>query len=268
MLDDVTFITALQIESQDRLRNCITVFSYLLKNFPKSKIFVKEIDEESKFLKYALPEIQKNTGNIKNINHFFTKSFDLFNKCENLNDLVIKSDTSIIWNYDVDVLLPISTYRKTYDMIKNEKYDIVYPYGCGVYQWNVLNFNNIYEKFNLGDITTSELIPYSQRLPSVQGFTQAFTKKVFVEGFGLNENFIFVGYEDTEFLYRMQLLNYKIGRVNDDVFHLDHVRTHNKNYSDAEFFEKNIMLWEWIRNQDKETLLKYYKKQFYINKFK
>ena len=51
MMNNITFITSLQIESEDRLRNAIAVFSYLSKNFPESKIYIKEVDSESKFLK-------------------------------------------------------------------------------------------------------------------------------------------------------------------------------------------------------------------------
>lgn len=268
MLNDLTFITSLQIESNDRLRNAITVFSYLAKNFPESKIFIKEVDTESKFLKYALPEIENKIGKVNNITHFFEENGGLFNKSENLNQLAVSAETSIVWNYDVDVLMPVSTYHKAYEMLKSGSYDVIYPYGCGVYQWNVLNFNDHVNSFFENNFDLSNLIQYSQRLPSVQGFCQVFTKKSFVEGYGLNENFIFVGYEDTEFLYRMSVLGYNIGRVNDDIYHLDHVRTHNRNYSDQEFFEKNIMLWEWIRKQDKNTIIEYYKNQDYIKKLK
>ena len=268
MLNDLTFITSLQIESKNRLRNCITVFSYLAKKFPESKILIKEVDTESKFLQHALPEIENRIGKVDNINHVFENNGGLFNKSKNLNELVTLSDTSIIWNYDVDVLMPETTYHQAYNMLIGGEYDVVYPYGCGVYQWNVLNFDNHFDNFFDSNFNLKQLDQYSQRLPSVQGFCQVFNKKSFIRSYGLNENFIFVGYEDTEFLYRMSVLGNKIGRVNDDIYHLDHTRTHNRNYSDQEFFEKNIMLWEWIRRQDKNTIVDYYEQQEYIKKLK
>ena len=268
MLNDVTFVTSLQIESKDRIRNAITVFSYLAKKIPEAKIYIKEVDSESKFLKFVLPEIESIVGKDHNITHFFEESAGLFNKSKILNDLVLLAETEFIWNYDVDVLLPISTYIQSYNMLKYDEYDIVYPYGCGVYQWNVLNFDSKYDDFISDKINLNDLIPISQRLPSVQGHTQVFKKKLFLDGYGWNENFIFVGYEDTEFLFRMSSLGYKIGRVNDDIYHLEHTRIKNSNYSDVEFFEKNIMLWEWIRKQNKETIQNYYTSQSYIKKFK
>jgi predicted glycosyltransferase involved in capsule biosynthesis len=268
MLNDITFVTALQIESDDRLRNAITVFSYLSKNFPEAKIYIKEVDSDSKFLKFALPKIENIIGKEHNITHFFEENEGLFNKSKTLNDLVLLADTDLIWNYDVDVLLPILTYKKAYNMLKDNECDIVYPYGCGVYQWNVLNFDLKYDDFISDKIDLVNLISISQRLPSVQGHTQIFKKKIFLDGYGWNENFIFVGYEDTEFLFRMTSLGYKIGRINDDLYHLEHVRINNRNYSDKEFFEKNIMLWEWIRKQDRDTIINYYKNQNYIQRFK
>jgi predicted glycosyltransferase involved in capsule biosynthesis len=268
MLDDVTFVTSLQIESKDRIRNAIAVFSYLVKKIPEAKIYIKEVDSESKFLKFVLPEIENIIGKNHNIIHLFEESVGLFNKSKILNDLVLLANTEFIWNYDVDVLLPITSYIQSYNMLKYDEYDIIYPYGCGVYQWNVLNFNSKYDDFINDKINLSNLIPISQKLPSVQGHTQVFKKQIFLDGYGWNENFIFVGYEDTEFLFRMSSLGYKIGRVDDDIYHLDHVRINNINYSDQEFFEKNIMLWEWIRRQDKETIIKYYENQNYISRFK
>lgn len=267
-MKNLTFVTPLQIESQDRLRNCVTVFSYLVKNFPEAKIIVKEIDTESKFSQYALPKINELSGGAKNILHVFEYSDKLFNKSKTINDMVLMAETDIVFNYDVDVMMPVKTYQKAYDMLSADTYDVVYPYGCGVYLYNVINFDSHLNNFISSDYDLKSLIPYSKRLPSVQGWCQMFKKDVYMKSFGFNENFIFVGYEDTEFLFRMNMLERRVGRVDDDIYHLEHVRVHNKNYSDREFYEKNILLWEWIRKQDKQSIIKYYNNQEYVKKFR
>lgn len=266
-LNDLTFITSLQIESVDRLRNAITVFSFLSKKFPESKILIKELDVESKFEKYALPKIKEMSG-AENIRHIFQKHDGLFNKSQLINDLALESHTNIIFNYDVDMIFPTETYYKAYHMLCNDGYDVVYPYGCGVYQWKVLNFDEQVTNFINSGYDPKTLIPFSERGGSVMGFGQMMKKKSFLSGYGLNENFIFVGYEDTEFLYRMGVLGYKIGRINDDAYHIEHIRIKNNSYSDKEFYEKNILLWEWMRKQDKKTIQNYYQSQDYIKKFK
>lgn len=266
-LDDLTFITSLQIESDDRLRNAITVFSFLSHKFPESKILVKEVDVESKFAKYALPEIKKISGGGDNITHIFDESDIPFNKSSLINDLAILSDTKVIFNYDVDMLFPIETYYKSYNLIMEKEYDVIYPYGCGVYQWKVLNFDDHMDQFIKGGFDVQTLVPLSQRGGSVMGFGQMMKRSSFIEANGLNENFKYCGYEDTEFLYRMEVLGYKIGRINDDAFHIEHVRYINNTYNNN-FFQHNSNLWEWIRRQDRKTIENYYKTLEYIQKFK
>jgi len=69
----LSFIIPIKLESKDRLRNCITVLSYLLNKVPEANIFLKEVDVESNFLQYALPEIKKN-ANVDNLNHTFQQN--------------------------------------------------------------------------------------------------------------------------------------------------------------------------------------------------
>ena len=47
-LKDTTFIIPVKIESDDRLRNVITVCCFLLENFD-TKVILKEVDTESVF---------------------------------------------------------------------------------------------------------------------------------------------------------------------------------------------------------------------------
>jgi hypothetical protein len=51
--------------------------------------------------------------------------------------------------------------------------------------------------------------------------------------------------------------------VNDDVFHLEHGRTFNSHYNNPKFSD-NYKLWQWMRNQDKETIVEYYENQEYV----
>lgn len=267
MLDNLTFVTPLQIESQDRLRNAITIFSYLSKNFPESKIIVKEIDIESKFLSFVLPEVENLVGTSHNIKHIFERSDELFNKSKVINDMVLMSETDIVFNYDVDVMMPVDSYKNSYNMLISGDFDIVYPYGCGVYLYNISGYDKIFEHFISSDFTLTNLIPYGQRLPSVQGWCQMFNKQKFLKNYGFNENFVFVGYEDTEFLYRMQMLGLKVGRVNNDIYHLDHVRIKNSNYCNPNIYANSINLFNFIKTLNKQDLIEYYKKQDYIKKF-
>ena len=44
-------------------------------------------------------------------------------------------------------ILPITSYQRAYTAINDGHADIVYPYGCGIYQWKADFDMNIYEEF-------------------------------------------------------------------------------------------------------------------------
>ena len=57
-LKNTTFIIPIRIESEDRLRNVITICCFLLDNFD-TKIIIKEVDKTSVFKERALPQISE-----------------------------------------------------------------------------------------------------------------------------------------------------------------------------------------------------------------
>ena len=136
-LKNYTFIIPLRIESEDRMRNVITVLCYLLENFD-TKVIVKEVDVESVFQEAVLPQIQEYLGDsLKKLVHVFERSEDpVFYRMNILNEMIDMVETPVIANYDCDVLFKPETYVESVDMIM-EGCDIVYPYGFGEYQKQV-----------------------------------------------------------------------------------------------------------------------------------
>ena len=75
-LTTCTFIIPIRIESEDRMRNVITILCYLLKNF-NTKVIVKEVDRQSVYQEEVLPQIEEYLGDsLKNLTHVFEKSDD------------------------------------------------------------------------------------------------------------------------------------------------------------------------------------------------
>ena len=60
---NLTFLIPLKLESEDRVRNIITVLVYLLSKFD-AKILVQEHDTENKFDKLVMPYLNKRFGPI------------------------------------------------------------------------------------------------------------------------------------------------------------------------------------------------------------
>jgi hypothetical protein len=273
-LEDVTFLIPLRIESQDRMRNIITTMIYLLRNF-NTNVMIKEYDMEQIFMQSAFPTIEDAVGDkVKNINYIFEKTDEfIFHRTRLLNDMIQNAETPIVVNYDSDVLLPKETYLHARHLILNgytnpeqpnikpEPIKVVYPYGYGNFQFQisatdeeVTNFIN--SNFNFTAFTSMR--QYDAKF----GFCQFFDREEYIR-FGMeNENFVSYGYEDDERYNRFNTLSH-VARINDYVYHLEHVRTQNSWFNNPHI-ESNRFLWEKLKILPKENIIEYYNNQKYL----
>ena len=262
---NLSFLMPCRIESEDRLKNVITSLSYLLYHFPECPIIIKENDAQSVFVDRALPVIQKLFGKVPdNLQHIFEQTNQqFFHKTRILNDLLVESKTEVVYNYDVDVVYPTSSYITAYNMIMQGGFDAVYPYGCGVYQWAVNYPIPLFDSFIQSKFDLNILQSNCKLQPSVMGWGQMIKRQVYIDSYMWNENFISWGAEDCEYYYRLQALGYRVGRVNDMVYHFDHARTFNSHYHNPKFMD-NHNLWQTIRTWDKDAIIRYYESQNYV----
>ena len=229
---------------------------------------VKEVDTQSHFTESALPQIKKYVGDTSQLKLIFEQSEEkFFHKTRILNDLCVAADTPIVYNHDVDVVVPKNSHELAYHSITKEGSDAVYPFGCGIYQWAVNYGDQLLDKFlsshDGSDFDFDVLTDNKVRIPSSIGWGQMITKSAEVSAGMWNEEFISWGAEDCEFYYRLNLFGFKVGRVVDDIYHFEHGRTFNSHYHNPKF-QDNDRLWNWIRRQDKESLTKYYSTLDYI----
>ena len=260
---DLTFLLPCRIESEDRLRNVVTSVTYLLKNFPEAKVIVKEVDTHSHFKFRAYPTI-RNYASTDNLTHIFEESSEkFFHKTRILNDLLVASETEIVYNHDVDIVLPIPSYKRAYEAIKTGDADVVYPFGCGVYQWAVNYWENTFSQFLDSGFNFSVLNDSKFRVASSIGWGQMIKRQVEIDVGFWNENFVSWGAEDCEFYFRLNSFGCRVGRVNSDVYHFEHGRTFNSHYHNPKFAD-NHNLWQNIRTWDSHKLKGYYEQQSYI----
>tara|TARA_Y100000004_G_scaffold114978_1_gene129101 strand:- start:368 stop:1177 length:810 start_codon:yes stop_codon:yes gene_type:complete len=261
MMYDLTFIIPTRIESEDRLRNIISTVTYLLKHVP-AKVIVKEVSGRDTFRFRALPVIKKHVST-ENLTCLYEENNDaLFCKSKVLNDLIVAADTKVIANYDADCILPLSSYHQAYGMIMNDEADIVYPYGCGVYQWKSEYNMEIFDEF-MSKLDTSVLDKKKEKSTSTIGWCQFVNRQKYIDSYMMNENFVSWGYEDDEFYFRMSTLGNRIGRINDYVYHLEHSRTYNSWFNSPNF-HNNFHLWDTLRKFDRSQLVSYYEQQEYL----
>jgi len=271
-LTDTTFIIPVKIESDDRLRNAITVCCFLLSKFD-TNILIKEVNSEPVFENEALPQIKEFIGDTSNISYYFEKESDdsFFHKTRYFNELLSKCNTDVVSAYDIDVLLPVSTYLKAEKMCKGE-YDLVYPFGFGTqenqvkWQKKVFASDELVSDFLNQNFDFSIFENHSQKDRAQWGHAQFFKRASYIEGGMENENFKAWGPEDEEKHYRFPKLGYNIGRVIDWVYHLEHSRGDDSERTNI-YFRDNLKLMEDIRILSEEELRNYYNTQEYLKKY-
>lgn len=265
-LSQATFIIPIRIESPDRLRNVITSTAFLLENFD-TNIIIKEVDSESIFQRDALPVLKDILDVEVNIQHIFEKSDEpLFHRQKVLNEMIVEAKTDIVVNYDCDVILPTESYELAYRGIMDGVYDVVYPYGSGMFQQQVRATDEVVSNF-LETRDYNYLNENSNLHTSDFGWVQFFNRNAYIEGGMENENFKAYAPEDKERFYRFTTLGYNVGRINNYVYHLEHARGENSWFNNPHM-KSNMGEWEKIQSMNKKQLLEYYSEQNYLKKYR
>lgn len=269
-LSNATFIIPLRIESADRMRNIITLLCFLLGNFD-TNVIVKEVDSEPVFEENVLPQIKEFIGNDINLVHIFEKSDDpVFYRMHILNEMLAMSKTDVVINYDCDVLMPVETYVNAYESILNGACDVVYPYGNGNFQKQVHVTDEIVSDFLNNDFNLSILDKSSQVSTSDFGWVQFFNRSVYIEGGMENENFRGSSPEDKERFFRFTTLGYKVRRIDNWIYHLEHSRGANswpESIRGNPYMMQNFEIWNHLQTLNKQKLKEYYSNQDYLKKY-
>lgn len=266
-LRNATFIMPLRIESQDRLRNIVISLAYLLKNFD-TNVIIQEVDEDSKFQTYAAPQLQNLLDDMSKVTLIYEESKDpIFHRTRILNDMLMESKTDVVVNYDTDVIFPTSSYNIAYSMILNDGYDLVYPYGQGHYQEKVTVNQDLINSLIESDFCENAFAnhPDKENSTSDYGWAQFFNRQSYIDGGMENENFISYGYEDNERPERFERLGFKVGRVDQAIYHMEHARTMNSWFTNPHI-ENNKNLYEELKAMSPEKLKSYYETVEYIRR--
>jgi len=229
-LKDTTFIIPIRIESDDRLRNVITVCCFLLANFD-TKVIIKEVDSTSVFVRDALPQITEYVGEgIKNLKHIFEESDPndhVFYRMRYLNEMLAMCETPVVANYDCDVMMPIETYLKAQEVLVNNEADVIYPYGEGIWQKKVYADDTRVSEFLSNDCDFNILEKKIEMDAAHAGHVQFIRRDVYIEGGMENENFQGSAPEDKERIHRFVTLGYRVARIENFIYHIEHSRGPN-----------------------------------------
>lgn len=254
-LENTTFIIPIYIESIDRLNNARTVLGYLNKWFKTNVIIHELIDDVSKL---TFLDTFKNL-NIKHLTE--NREYKNYHRTRQLNEMLDMVETLVTVNYDIDILLPIKSYVIAEYMILNGECDVVYPYGFGDYQYEVMKGRGEFY-FDIDNINGK----YLNNHRSEYGHCIFFNTNTYKKYGGENENFISYGPEDYERYERFKNLGCGIKRIDDYVYHLEHDRT-SFSSEDNPDFNKNKELYMELKNYPRNNLLSYYRSVNYLSKY-
>lgn len=269
-LKDCTFIIPVRIESDDRLRNIITVLCYIISNFD-TNIILKEVDTNPIFEEYGLPQIQEYCSDVSCLKYIFEKTDDsVFLREKILNEMLVLTDTKVVVNYDCDVLFPLEVYEEAYNRIVDGESDVIYPYGEGPYQYRVRADDELVSEFLNNDCDLKILQDSSWIDNAGHGWVQFLNRSVYFEGGMENENFMGSAPDDYERHHRFTTLGYRVNRIDSFIYHLEHSRGMNsypQSMSQHPYWNHNWNLWKYLESCNREELIEYYSKQEYLKKY-
>lgn len=250
---DLTFIIPIYIDSEDRVNNINSTLGYINANFT-TNVIVYELSNGD-FLDF---------GKYKNLNirHVKEKFIGEFHRTKYLNIMLSMVETPVVSNYDIDVVLPISSYIDSVNIIKSNRFDAVYPYGFGLFQKKVpLDFDrSLFDKsFDLNLINQF----------TVDGSAYGHCIFLNTDGYkkfgGENEEFISYGPEDYERFNRFSKFG-MVYRIEDFVYHFEHSRTEFSTMSNPHF-AKNNEIFNNLKDMSGIELLHYYSNLGYLKKY-
>lgn len=268
MSKDITFVTHLRYDHEDRINNLQTILDYYSENFPESQFILVEDDTEhhTGFNKIKWPKGRTSFFIIKNNSYYF--------RTRALNFGIKKAKTSIVVSLDTDCIVPVNSFNKCVSALLDD-ITIAWPYnGFFIdtshnlhtqFKENKLSYDFLFNK--LPDVNTLKLshqygdfsIRCTNTIYEGVGGIVMFNRDRFLEIGGYNENFVCWGAEDNELFHRCNILDHKKYRdtdLNSVCFHLFH---RNAVRNQHPFYQSNFDEANKVEKMSKEELTLYVK---------
>lgn len=251
LLNELTFILPIGIETQDRLRNFLFTSSYLIKICPNAKFIFHEMGDISHIDDINHPTLTKMFTRTPKVEKIFYKTW-----C--INRALEQVDTKAVCIYDVDVLIPLKSIEESCKCILNDEYDMVLPYTYGPYQKMIMDYT---ECENFKSDLNFDCFKNVRKNTSFYGHVQFFNTKSYCTLGGENEDIIGWGPEDQEKLYKMQFFGGRVKYLDDSyVWHIEHERI-DPNVEQTKNYERNMNIFYTIKNMSNHEKIKYYEIQ-------
>lgn len=250
-LSDVTFCIPVKFDTDERMQNLDTIIEYLYNKFDTT-IIIGELDQIQRGGKYDYDQ---------RVEYYYFNDFkNYFHRTWLLNKLFKYSKTSIICNYDCDVICLDKNYLESVKLIRDDIFDIVYPHD-GIFY----DIKRSFIKDILQRLSVDFLLNYNHgcRNDNSLGGCYFIKNSIIKEFGGENEIFKSWGYEDLERYNRYEKVGCKIKRMEGPIFHLTHPKGIDSSKVNP-YYLSNEKEWIKIQRMTKEELLKYIRSTIYI----
>jgi predicted glycosyltransferase involved in capsule biosynthesis len=240
-LKDVSFIIPTKLANVDRENNLRIVVDYMSHHLD-TNIIIHEQDTN------RVGEV------LKGYNYEYLR-FDrpdgLLHRTKQLNDMCKYATTPIVVNCDLDVLMEPLAYEVAANLIRNDEFDVVIPYNGQCRNIAKQFHPKIFESKNLAHVPVDKCrLLFANK--SVGGMF-FINRQKYIDCGMENENFVSWGYEDNERIHRFTTLEYRISRLSNPLFHLDHIKCSNS--KPTAHTQNNVELFNKMKVKTKEQVL-------------
>jgi predicted glycosyltransferase involved in capsule biosynthesis len=268
---EITFITHLRYDSDDRIKNFQVVLDYYSSMFSNAKFIIVEDDVRHNILIDSIKWPEKRTS------YYLMENAGHYHRTRAFNEGIKMAKTDVVAILDTDCIATMPAIVECYEKLKTAEYTMAWPYNGFVI--NVFphirdifihekhEYNTLIKILNnnltpLVNFSNKDYTVWSNR--SVGGLVM-FNRKKLIEAGGYNENFISWGYEDNEIEIRISKLGNKLYRhtdINSILFHFYHKNTIR---SEHPYYASNHNEVTKITNMQLDQLIQYSKTGNFIH---
>lgn len=252
-MKDLSFIIPIRVDTEDRIDNCLTVLRFLQLHFPNSEVLLMEQDSE--------PRTAKIIASFPWIRRSFEINPGRFSKSRAVNEGVALSTRPLICMCDTDILLHPDAIRQACRMLRRDLGRVVIPHNrifmdvSGALKAEISSSLDM-EKYGKVRRFSDAPVRSDNATRDCNGGIFLAEKKVLLLSGGLNKKMISYGWEDTEFIRRLDKLGqYTFMLPKYNLVHLDHRRGTDSRIN--EMFDVNRAEFEKINAMNKTSLESY-----------
>lgn len=252
-MKDLSFIIPIRVDTDDRIDNCLTVLRFVQMHFPRSEVLLMEQDSEirTERILEAFPAVRRN----------FELNPGRFSKSRAVNSGIALSVRALICMCDTDILLHPDAIRRAAAICRMHRGRVVIPHNRIFLDVSGAMKDEISRSLDMekyGRVRRFSDAPVRTDVASRDcngGIFLAGKELLQLTG-GLNKKMISYGWEDTEFIRRLDKLgNYTFMLPEFNLVHLDHRRGSDSQIN--EMFDINRAEFEKINAMSRSQLQLY-----------